>query len=440
MSADDAQSGYRLELTNMGWLVGDRAVRVLGTLAINILAARTLGPPVFGEVSYAQTILAFMALGVGLGLGAVAVKSLVDEPHNARFTMGTVLSLQCFASWVLLLVAALFAIFWHELDQQSALILIMLTSLVFRPADVIRYWFEANVRSKFVVLADNAAFLVAALLKLFALLVWNSVAAFAWALVAEQAIMAVFLVLAYRFAGVNTGTWAFRPGLARQLLRNAWPLLLSGAAIAFYTRIDQVAIMSLKGAAETGIYSSAVRLSEMAYVLPTVAAASFFPRLQMLQTAEPARYSETMAKLMGPIVSVMLCLSIVTSFSAVFVTKFLYGAAYADAGPVLAVHIWTCVFVALGVFGNQWYLSHGLQRKTLAFTLLGAAVNLTANILLVPCFGALGAASASLAAQISSCLLADGLSRSTREIFLLKLKALVFPIRLVTNLSKRGLE
>lgn len=431
-------STYRLEIANVAWLSADRAFRVFGTFTISIVAARLLGPNGFGDLSFAQTIIAFLILWVALGLQSAVVKQLIAWPETAAETLGSA----CLLQIVALVTTLLTLLFWEAAPSDSGagyttLVIIMSVGLLLRPTEPARYWFESQVRSKYAVVADNIAFLVGSALKIASLCIWRSIEAFAWATAAEQLIVGVSLLVAYRQDPHRPGRWRVRMALVRQLLHDCWPLLFAGIAVALYTRIDQVVLMHYHGPRETGLYAAATRLSELLYVVPTIIATTLFPRLQRLQIEAPGRHLDAMGRIMTVLASVLMLFSLIVVAFASPLVSLIYGPSYANAAVVLAVHIWTSVFVCLGVLGNQWYLSHGLQHKTLLFTILGAATSFAANVLLVPVWGALGAAIASLTAQIVSAFLADALSASTRAIFYAKSRALFFPFDRIWRLIKK---
>src|SRR5664280_1236230 len=56
----------------------------------------------------------------------------------------------------------------------------------------------------------------------------------------------------------------------RRLLVCSWSMLVSGPAIMIYMRIDQVMLEKMVGRREVGIYSAALRLSELWYVIPMI--------------------------------------------------------------------------------------------------------------------------------------------------------------------------
>ncbi|TCP29370.1 PST family polysaccharide transporter [Sphingomonas sp. BK235] len=429
-AAQALRATYGREITNMVWLFADRFLRVLANFAIGIAAARLLGPVDYGDISYTQTILTFLTLLAAAGLNGVVVKRLIDQPSDAEATLGTAFALQALAGTAAGVITAALALTGGNATRHALLIAIVACGVALRPSEVYRYWFEANVNARRAVIADNIGFLVSGSIKIVILYRYRSVEAFVWTMVIEQLLGAVCLYVAYRTDPSRPHRWRVDGKLGLQLLRQAWPLLLSGIAVALYMRIDQFVIMKLRGPGETGIYAAAVRLSEMFYVLPTIVATSFFPRWQSL-IGDPVRHRAMVQSTMAGMIGGCVIICLVVTLLAGFIVPALYGARFAAAVPVLIVHVWTSVFVSMGVLGNQWYLSHGLQGRTLAFTLIGAGCNLLTNCLLVPYWGALGAAIASVVAQIVSTFAADALSARTRPLFLIKVDAIFWPARLI---------
>jgi len=89
---------------------------------------------------------------------------------------------------------------------------------------------------------------------------------------------------------------------------------------------------------------------------------------------------------------------------------------YAAAAQVLAVHIFINIPVGLGVMQAIWILNERKYKLVLIKNLLGAAANISINFLLIPKYGAIGAAMATLIAQsisgfISNIILAPSIFR-----------------------------
>ncbi|RME68985.1 MAG: hypothetical protein D6781_09675 [Verrucomicrobia bacterium] len=111
-----------------------------------------------------------------------------------------------------------------------------------------------------------------------------------------------------------------------------------------------------------------------------------------------------------------------------------YGQAYEPAGGILMVHAWAGLFVFLGVARSQWLVVEGMTRFTLLATILGAVVNLLLNLVLIPPFGGLGAAFATVVSYAVSAVGTSFLLPATRRIGFMQLRAMALP---VTVLARR---
>jgi O-antigen/teichoic acid export membrane protein len=108
----------------------------------------------------------------------------------------------------------------------------------------------------------------------------------------------------------------------------------------------------------------------------------------------------------------------------------LYGEAYAIASPVLTIHIWTSVFVFLGLASDRYLLAEGLIKLTLYRSCLGVIVNIVLNVILISNYGIIGAAISTLVSQIMASFIFDLLNKQTIISFKMKIKSF-FPIHLL---------
>jgi O-antigen/teichoic acid export membrane protein len=95
-----------------------------------------------------------------------------------------------------------------------------------------------------------------------------------------------------------------------------------------------------------------------------------------------------------------LIVAVATSFFSNMVINLLFGAQYAEAGPVLAIYIWASVPVFLTVASNQYLIAENKTRVALFRTVAGSVVNVILNLILIPRLGMIGAAIAALTAYV----------------------------------------
>ena len=129
-----------------------------------------------------------------------------------------------------------------------------------------------------------------------------------------------------------------------------------------------------------------------------------------------------------------LGVAVVTSILSPWAIALLYGPAFAQAASILSVQIWAGVAVAMSFVHGKWLLAEGLQRYGLIYTIAGAAVNITLNLLLIPRLGAIGAAWATLITQVGLLPIQLAFPKARRN-FVLMMQTATAPYRLIRSLS-----
>lgn len=413
-------------LINTAWLFGDKILRMGVGLLVGVWVARYLGPEQFGLMNYAMAIVALFGAVAGLGLNGIVVRDLVREPENASTTLGTAFLLQVIGGLLAFGLAIAAIGFTRPDDNLAKLVVAVLGSvMVFKSTEVVKYWFESQVKSKYVVWAENGIFVILAGVKVALILMGAPLMAFIWAAFAEGALVAVGLLGIYSWQTSAFSAWRIRYDRAKALLVQSWPLIISGLAVMIYMRIDQIMLGQMLGDPAVGIYSAAVRVSEMWYFISTAIVASVFPAILAAKKHSETLYRQRLQNLYNAMVALALTVALPMTFLSDWVIDVLFGNAYADAGPILALHIWSALFVFLGFASGRGYLTENMQMLTFTRTLLGAIVNVLANFILIPLFGILGAALGTLFAQIAAAYLFDMLHPKTRSHFWMKTKSLV---------------
>lgn len=421
----------RTVVVNSAWLMGDKIVRLGLGLVVWLWLARHFGPANFGLWNYATAFAALFGALAGLGLDGVVVRELVRDAHRADELVGTTL--------VLRLVAGLFAaaacvvvLAWLRPGQPLALALVALNAAVFvlQGSQAIDFYFQARMRTRPAVLAINAAFVLTTAGRIVLLLADAPLLWFGVSLVAEAALAAVSLMLAYRLDGMSPLRWRFRTAVAQRLLAESWPLLLSGLAVMAYMRLDQVMLSSMAGDVEVGQFSAALRISEVWYFIPGAIVTAAFPAMMDKRARDHKEYERFVQQLYDAMAWLGVVAAVLVSLGAPWLVKHLYGAQYQQAAAVLTVQIWAGVAVSMSFVHGKWLLAEGLQRYGLVYTVAAALINVCLNLLLIPRYGAVGSAWATLAAQTGPLLIQPVFPLARRN-FAMMLRVAWAPVRLL---------
>ena len=166
-------------------------------------------------------------------------------------------------------------------------------------------------------------------------------------------------------------------------------------------KIDQIMVQDISGVKEAGAYATVANLSEAWNFIPVVIVTSLFPAILNAKRDDIARYKKRIQHLYDLMVYLSLPVALVISFAAPLIYK-LYKPEYAYAAPTLSVHIWSGVFVFLGIASSQYLIAENFNTLTFIRTGFGAVVNIVLNLILIPKMGMMGAAIATLAAYASA--------------------------------------
>lgn len=425
-------------LGNTGWLFADKVLRLSVGLFVGVWLARYLGPQQYGLLNYALAIVGLFGAVASLGLNGVVVRDLVTNHENAEVTLGTTFLLQ-FVGGVLAFCLACATVVYARPDDEMAkwVIAVMGLSLVFKAADVVKYWFESQVASRYVVWAESGIFLALAAVKIGLILFEAPLIAFVWALFAESALAAIALLCVYAWRGGALSAWRVHSDRMRSLLRECWPLILSGLAIMVYMRIDQIMLGHMLGDEAVGIYSAAVRISELWYFIPTAIVASVFPSIIAAKKTSVRDYRQRLQKLYDLMVLLSLSVALPMTFLSEWVVGMIFGPDYLQAAGVLAIHIWSGLFVFLSIASGKWFLAEGLAVLAFKRNLYGALLNVLMNFWLIPIYGAKGAAVATLVSFAVAGYLFDFSTSLTRITFIQKTKAIFVVFFLLKYLFSR---
>ena len=419
-----ARPGFRKYFANTSWLLGERILRMAVLLFVGIYVARYLGPERFGLLSYTLSFVLLFSSLASFGLDDILVRELVKQPKQRNDLLGSVFWLKICGTAVMGTAIALVLQFKAE-DQQTYWMIALITfGFLFQATNVVDFYFQSQVQSKFVVRAQAFQLLVTSLFKIY--LVWNQAELiwFAFALLLDQAVVAVLFLLVYHWKVEWFPFFSFRWTQAKKLMKDAWPLIFAGMVVSIYMKIDQVMLKEMLDAKAVGVYAAAVKLCEAWYFVPGVAAASLFPAVIEARKKSETLYDERVQNLYDLMVWASVAVALPTTLLADWVILILYGTNFQEAADVLRIYIWAGVFVTLGIASSKWLVVENLQRYLFYSTALGALLNVGCNLWFIPIYGIKGAAFATLVAQGTVGFLSLSFFKKTRHNFLLAAKSL----------------
>jgi O-antigen/teichoic acid export membrane protein len=405
-------------------MLSEQVFRIIAGLFVSIYVARYLRPEQFGVYNYAVAFVALFSVIANLGLDSIVVRDLVNQPEKRDVYLGTAFWLKLLGALLALSTLAIAARFTGNDPTTNLYIFIIATGLIFQSSAVVESYFQSKVLSKYVSIAKLIQLALSSVLKLYFIFIQADLFWFVLVSLTDQITLAFSLAFAYRWQQIGSFLGYFDLGAAKAMLKNSWPLILSGMAVILYMRIDQIMIKEMLGEREVGLYSAAIRLSEAWYFVPVIIATSLFPAIVNARNVDLKLYNRRLQRLYTIMIYLAVGVAVPVALMAEHIVAMIYGLQYQGAGRVLSIHVWEGIFVGLGVVNGQWLLAENLQGLALRNTLIVAGVNVILNYILIPLYGLTGAALATVISGVASCLLLL-LNTKTRGRFLAMTKALI---------------
>jgi O-antigen/teichoic acid export membrane protein len=420
-------SGFMRYFKNTSWLFVEKILRMIVGLFVGIWVARYLGPDQFGLLSYAQAFVGLFATIATLGLDGIVVRELVKDETRRDELIGTAFWLKLIGAIGVLTILAIAVNFTSNDNYTNILVFIIASATIFQSFNVIDFYFQSKVLSKYVVYANIISLFLSSVVKIALILNEAPLIAFAWVVLFDSFVLACGFVYYYvKYSAFNIKSLTFCKSTAVDLLRDSWPLILTGVVISVYMKIDQVMIKEIMNSEAVGQYAAAVRLSEAWYFIPMVIASSLFPAIINAKKQSEELYYARLQKLYNLMVWIAIAIALPMTFLSDWVANLLYGNQYSQAGSVLMIHIWAGVFVALGVVTGKIVVVNNQQKNGMYATISGAILNIVLNYAMIPLYGIQGAAFATMLSQIISGLVVPIWFKVDKRYPLIAIKSLIF--------------
>jgi PST family polysaccharide transporter len=413
-------------LTNLIWLSWDHLFRLGISFLVGILVARYLGPTRWGTYRYAIAFVGLFVPLIDIGLKQIIIREIVRQPEIADEFLGTSFILKSLGAVVAILISTVSIQFLRPEDPIiQGMVTVISVALIFRSFDVVDYWFQSQVESKYVVIARNSSIALTSLLRVILVGIGASLLMFSIVIFIEYFLIAVALVLIYRYRGFFIRQWNVVSKRGKFLLQESWPLLLASISVTFYMQINIIILGQMTGDYEVGIYAAANRLTELWYFIPIAVSASVAPAVIKSKELGSDVYDLRMQRLFRLMTFFALAVSIAITVLGDEIIILVFGAEYVDSIDVLKILIWGLIFVSWGLVQGTWDVNEGLMIPKLARTLLGLITVVVLSVVLIPMLGAVGAAISMVIAFSVASFLGNLLYSRTRKMLRFQLKSFI---------------
>ena len=385
-------------LKNAGWIVGCKIIKAVLALIVTAITARYLGKDKYGLLNYAAGLCTFIVPIMQLGFNSTIVYEITNRPKDEGKVVGTVIGLSSLSSILCIIGVISFSLIANAGETETIIVCAIYSLMLFFQAfEMIFYWFQAKLMSKYMAIAILIAYIFVTIFQLLFVFLRFDVYAFAFSYSIEYCLIAIILLIVYNKKCTQKLCFSF--ALAKQMLSKSKFYIVANLMVNVYAHTDTIMLKLMVNNSEVGVYSAAWYCTNMINFVFSAIIDSFRPTIFEGKKKSQELFENRMIELFSIIVYLSLFVCLAITIFAPLIIDILYGSQYTAAISVLRVSTWMTVFSYIGVVRSVWILAEDKQKYLWIVNLCGIILNVVVNLILIPKIGAMGAAIASVATQ-----------------------------------------
>lgn len=362
--------------------------------------ARVLDPDGVGVCNFVNTYVGYFALFAALGVPTYGIREtakLQGDRKKSELLISQLLSIELIATICATLLYVITLLFIPQL-KEDLLLFIWAGILLYVTPFKIEWFFSGREEFGFITFRS----LVIKTLSVLLLFI----------LVRTKEDLLNYILLG-TFAGVANELWnyvkLFKLGIhpyitfqgLKRHLKPVYILFASSAAISIYVMLDTLMLGFQSNYTEVGFYNSAMHLVKCLLPVATSLSAVAIPRVSSYMAgSQTDRITELMNKSLGTVSLLAFPMTVGIILVAPTFVPLFFGVEF--NGAILPLQISSFLIVAIGLNnlnGIQILTAMGKDKQFFCSVLSGAVMNFILNLILIPRYGAVGAAISSVYAE-----------------------------------------
>lgn len=386
-------------VSNTSWQLLQTIYSMLLSLIVGSLSARYLGPSNYGLIGYGASLVSLFSSVCKLGMDGVVINEIVKRKEKTGDYIGAVLVLRLISS-IIAIVAIYVAVFIIEPGNRLLHVVTFLQSIaiILQVHEVFNYWFQAELLSKYYVIASVIGLTVMSAWRINLLRIGASVEWFAL----SSAVQALAVLIITGIVFVKMSHMRLRSHIAdmKYLMSLGHHYIIATIAVTLYMHTDKIMIGKMLNEEFVGYYTAAMTIATLWEFVPGAIINSARPIILGDREHNYEGYIHKLQLLMLFMTVTGLVVGIGIVLLGGIAIHILYGEQYSNATPILSILIWSTCFAQIGTARSIWIVGEEKNAYQKYMVLMGAGLNIVLDYFFIQLWGLEGAAVATLISQI----------------------------------------
>ena len=371
--------------------------KALGFLGV-VYLARILKAEGFGKIQFAQAIMVYFLLIVSQGLSTFGVREIAGDRMNVKTYADHITTIRLFLSLISYTLLVVFILCINQAPEVKKLVLIYGLSL-FTFSFTLDWVFQGTEKMEYIALGRimNQIVYVGGLF----LLVKNldQLLRVPTIRIAGTIMGAIILLYIFikRYGDVKL---RYDLNLWKQIFKQSIPMGVSFVAIQLYYTVDTVMLGFMKGVTVVGWYNAAYKIVLLFISLASLFGTTIFPVLSRYYKESFTKLSKSMFQFSRLTIFFGFPIAVGGTILSSQIIRFVYGSTYQSSILPFQILIWSVFTVYFNCSFAFCLLACDRQKKYMYSVLVGAIINLTLNLILIPKYSMFGASIATIICEV----------------------------------------
>lgn len=380
------------DFINTKWFIAEKLIQLIVGIIIVPQIFNSLGVLDIGKLKFAETLLAFFAPIFYLGLSAICIREIVFYPKRTKKILATALYLRIF-SWIFIFCGLATYIYFFRSNELFWVYFLICFSYFVRITNVFEYYFYAIKKTNYIFISKITSLLFIVLLQYYGVQHQLSILYFATLLVIDFLIQGIIYILIFHFkTTLNFKNWHFSMEMAKYLLKNSFPLILSNLLVSLYIFIDDFVLKYYHGDHSIGLYATIDFLViALTWSIGFSIINALYPSLAESYKNNQVEYYKKLSVLYKYMLLIGATIGVFYTLFGDFILNTFFNDSYYSISIPLKIFSWAPLFIFIGMIFEKHLINSNQLKKNVYRFILGCFLNLILCLLLVPKYEILGA-------------------------------------------------
>lgn len=413
-------------ILNILWLIFDKIFILLLQFFVGVKIANYYGATLFGQYSYAVSLVAFSNIFFELINSRVLKKYYTKNNFNIL-----VFNTNFFKNSIAIILFFIPIIykFFYKIDNTLfyLLILLCLDNILMTATSGIENFFEYKLEAKRIVISNNIVKIISYFLQYICMILNKGIIFIAIVRCIGSLIRVIILKYQYNssyLGKLENKSVKLDIKLIVKIIDESKYLWFSFVSFLIYTQTDRLMINHYLGVEEVGVYTIGMQLSNILAILIGPIQNSLFPKFLELYRNDYQKYYNFYKLTNTIITQFYLIITLISIIVVKYTFKYVYSSQYDGAILIYSILAFSVFIKANGSLQTSHMTIKNITKKSFYKTLVSLILNIILNILLIPKYGINGAAIATLITQFIALFLIDFFIKEYQEQAIIQLKSL----------------